>query len=206
MGNPDRLAPGWWVRLHGEVFDLEALEKNVSGENLEVVRHGDRFYLRAADFESCAPDDSAGADRRGTEIVRILNAAAKISLGNHHSVSVGATALVSEVGSIQHIVHAAAPVGLAGRMRAKVSTTGEEQRARPSDAERTALRGLADQDVERALAVFGQEDVDYRDLYYVHQEVGAVGSRPDPHARAGWIVRGAEASGPAHDQLARYHA
>ena len=40
------------MRLDVEVFHLEALEENGSGEDLEVVRRGDRFYLHAADVVS----------------------------------------------------------------------------------------------------------------------------------------------------------
>jgi hypothetical protein len=92
MDTPDQLGPGWWVRLNGDPMDLEALEESLSGEDLIVARRGDSFYLRAAEFEDFAADESASVDVRATEIVRILNAAAKVRLGDHRAVSVGSTA------------------------------------------------------------------------------------------------------------------
>lgn len=178
MDGYDQLAPGWWVRLDGDRLDLKGLADQLSGDLLRVVPHGDRVYLHAADFESFSADDSAAVNRRAAEILRIVNGAARVSIGDHHPVSVSATALVNTDGSIQHTVHAAASLALGPRMRTKASVTGQPERSEPSEIERVSLRGLANSDAERALRIFGRDDGDYRDLYFVFEIVrAAAGSR-----------------------------
>jgi hypothetical protein len=183
---PDRLVPGWWVHLDGHRFDLEELEEHVTSEGLRVVRHGDGFYLRAAEFEEFAADESSNVDRRAKEIVRIINAAAKVRVGDFGSVSVGPTALVGEDGSIQHTVHASASISMHPRMRVKGSVPGQPERPGPSEIERIAHRGLEDAEVRQALRIFGRDDVDYRDLYFVFEIVRAA-ARSRMHEE-GWAT------------------
>jgi hypothetical protein len=177
MEGPDRLSPGWWVRLEGDPFDLEALADALF-RDVRIARGGDHFYLRAPDFESFASADAEAVHRRATEIVRVLNGAAQVHHGDHRPISVGAAALVKEDGSIQHYVFAATAGGLRlrGRIAALTVTragTHEPEALPPSPIERMTLRGLTDADVEGVLRIFGRDDVDYRDLYFIFEIVRA---------------------------------
>jgi hypothetical protein len=177
MEGPDRLTPGWCVRLEGDPLDLEALADALFGD-VRIVRGGDRFYLRAPDFESFASEEAEAVSRRATEIVRVLNGAAQVHHGDHRPISVGAAALVKKDGSIQHYVFAATAGGLRlrGRIAALTVTragTHEPEPPPTSPIERMTIRGLTDADVERVLRIFGRDDVDYRDLYFVFEIVRA---------------------------------
>jgi hypothetical protein len=175
-------------RLKGEALDLDTLAASLSGEDLIVARLGEAYYLRARDFQGVSSSESGAVERRAEEIIRVVNGAAQVLLGNHHSVEVDRVALVTETGAIQHFVHMSGTVMGRARIEAALETCGASERpASPSEVEVFSRLGLVREDVERALRIFGREDVDWRDLYFVFEIVGA--SAGGRMFREGWITR-----------------
>jgi hypothetical protein len=183
----ENLASGWWVGLSGDQFDLEALRESVRGDEIEIARWDEAYFLRSTDFESLA--ESAAVERRGNEIVRVLNGAALVHFGNHRAVGVDRVVLVNEDGSKKWFVQLNAGIQVRSRVGATVSSAGgvPEQPPPPSDVEVFLRLGLQREDVERALRIFGRPDVDWRDLYFVFEIVeGSVGGRMYDE---GWVTR-----------------
>jgi hypothetical protein len=174
-----RRHPGWWVRLTGDALDLQTLATSVRLPTLKIGQLDARYYLRADDFQDASPEQSRDVERRGEEILRVLNGAARIEHDNSHAVHVEAATIVHSDGRIQNFAHLSATVEARSRVAATVTKVGQPETVEPPESliDRLAMRGLGDADVERALRIFGRDDADYRDLYYVFEIAeGAIGA------------------------------
>jgi hypothetical protein len=179
-------SPGWWARLSGDTLDLDALVESLSSDDLRVSRVGETYYLRSADFDVLPPSEATSVERRATEIVRVLNGALRVYLGSHDPVAVGGVSLVAETGAIQHFF-SLTPAETRDRAVPLTIIGGSERDVVRSDVEASSRLGLVREDVERALRIFGREDVDWRDLYFVFEIVEA--SAGGRMFREGWITR-----------------
>jgi hypothetical protein len=163
-----RRHPGWWARLEGDEFDLKALASTLDDRSPAQIHQFDgRYYLRIAEFDQFR--ESGDVETRVSEILRVLNGAARVQYGNNREVRVDAAARVQRDGQIQHFIHAKrndprtrTPLGHADGQR-RVSPGGP----RTTIAERALEAALNDPQAERALRIFGRDDADYRDLYHV---------------------------------------
>lgn len=174
-----RLHPGWWARLEGEKLDLDALADGLGDRGpVQIRRFDGRYYLRMAAFDRM--DDSADVETRANELLRIVNGAARVQHGDSREVRVDAAAQVHPNGQIQHFIHASAALHLRARVSATLTVSGESVTAAPEPtvAEQAVSAALKDPQAERALRIFGRDDVDYRDLYHVFEIAeAALGSR-----------------------------
>lgn len=163
-----RLHPGWWARLEGEALDLEALAKAFGDESSVQVRKFDgRYYVRMAEFDGIP--ESADVETRASEVLRVVNGAARVQHGNNAEVRIDAAAHVKPDGSILHTVHLSGSIRSRSRMTASLTVNGEPAPGtrEASVTERATELALNDPQAERALRIFGRDDVDYRDLYHV---------------------------------------
>lgn len=163
-----RLHPGWWARLEGQEFDLEALPGALGDHSPVQIRQFDgRYYLRMAEFDQL--NESSDVETRAGEILRIVNGAARVQYGDNREVRVDAAAQVQPSGQIQHFVHLSGTVHARARVSATLTVNGESVPAAPEPtiAELAVAAALNDPQAERALRIFGRDDVDYRDLYHV---------------------------------------
>jgi hypothetical protein len=188
-----RLHPGWWARLEGERFDLEALAVALAGRSpMQVHQFDGRYYVRMAEFDQL--NESADVETRAGEVLRIVNGAARVQYGDNREVHVDAAAKVQTNGQIQHFIHVSASIHARARLSATVTINGEAApvEAEPTIAERAVEAALNDHQAERALRIFGRDDVDYRDLYHVFEIAEAAigrGIYSDGTVRAGEVGR-----------------
>jgi hypothetical protein len=95
-GTPDanqqlRRHPGWWARLEGEEFDLEALAGALGDRSPVQIRQFDgRYYLRMAELDELT--DSGDVETRAGEVLRTVNGAARVQYGDNREVQVDAAA------------------------------------------------------------------------------------------------------------------
>jgi hypothetical protein len=76
-----RLHPGWWARLEGEEFDLEALARALGDRSPVQIRQFDgRYYLRSAELDPL--NESGDVETRVGEVLRIVNGAARVQNGD----------------------------------------------------------------------------------------------------------------------------
>jgi hypothetical protein len=163
-----RQHPGWWAELQGEALDLQTLAGSVRLPGVRIEFFDGRYYLVADEFAALPREQSAEVDRRATEIVRVLNGAARVEHGNSREVSVGAVALVGADGQAERIVHAST-TGLTIRSRLGAVGGGGQLESARTELDRAAEAGLTSPDAERALRIFGRDDCNYRDLYAVFE-------------------------------------
>jgi hypothetical protein len=145
---------------------------------VQIRQFDGRYYLRMAEFDGL--DESADVETRASEVLRIVNGAARVQYGDSREVRVDAVARVEPNGQIQHFVHLSGAIHARGRVSATLTVGGESVRAapEPTTAEQAVVAALNDPQAERALRIFGRNDVDYRDLYHVFEIAGtAFGSR-----------------------------
>jgi hypothetical protein len=165
-----RLHPGWWARLDGETFDLEAVAGTLGDTSPVQVRQFDgRYYLRMAEFDQI--NESGDVETRAAEVLRVVNGAARVQYGDNREVRVDAVASVQPNGQIQNFIHMSATIHARARVSTMLTVNGESAPpARESTiTERAMETALNDPQAERALRIFGRDDVDYRDLYHVFE-------------------------------------
>jgi len=86
----------WETQLAGDPTDLAMLAEALTDPALAVAARGDGYVLSSTDFEALA---SAGAVRdRAKEIVTALSGSARLELGAHVSIEVGAVYRVHDDG------------------------------------------------------------------------------------------------------------
>jgi hypothetical protein len=74
------------IELGGERFDLRELLRLNSLPDMSVAEENGRFYMRAADFNSCTTPRQV-LDR-GIEIVRVVNGIARVEIQNWENIRV----------------------------------------------------------------------------------------------------------------------
>jgi hypothetical protein len=91
----------WLVQLKGEEEDLKALSKIFCSPDLNVGKDDDGYYyLRSLDFASI--NDESAREECATELVRNINVAARLLLGdNYFAVEFGRMARIEEDGRPQ---------------------------------------------------------------------------------------------------------
>lgn len=163
-----RLHPGWWARFEGQDLDLKALA-NAFGDlsPLRVRLFDGRHYMWMAEFDTM--DDSPAVATRASEVLRVVNGAARVAHGDSREVRVDAVANVQPTGQIQHFVHASAALHMRARVSVTLTVSGTQAVPEPTITERAVDVALGDPQAERALRIFGRDDVDYRDLYHVFE-------------------------------------
>ena len=163
-----RLHPGWWARLEGEKLDLEALAGALGDRSPVQVRQLDgRYYMRMEEFDQI--NESGDVETRASEVLRVVNGAARVQFGDHSEVRIDAAARVQPNGQIQHFIHLSATLHSRARVSATLTINGESGPAacEPTITELAVETALNNPQAERALRIFGRDDVDYRDLYHV---------------------------------------
>lgn len=162
--------PGWWARLEGDGFDVEALAAALDDRSPAQIRRFDgRYYLRMAEFDQI--HDSGDVETRASEVLRIVNGAARIQYGDNREVRVDAVARVQLDGQIQHFIHASGTIHARTRLSATLTVNGVPvlEPREPTITARAVETALHDPQAERALRIFGRDDADYRDLYHVFE-------------------------------------
>lgn len=165
-----RLHRGWWARLDGEPLDLEALAEALGDRStVQVCQFDGRYYMRMAEFDQI--NESGVVETRAGEVLRVANGAARVQYGDNSEVRVDAVASVQPDGQIQHFIHASSTLHVRARISTTLTVTGEPRPAvRQSTITEQAIEAaLGDSRAERALRIFGRNDVDYRDLYHVFE-------------------------------------
>ncbi|MDQ3381520.1 MAG: hypothetical protein M3546_14590 [Actinomycetota bacterium] len=67
-----RLQPGWWARLDGETFELEALAGVLGRRSrVQVCQFDGRYYMKMAEFDQL--NESGDVETRAGEVLRIVN-------------------------------------------------------------------------------------------------------------------------------------
>jgi hypothetical protein len=134
---------------------------------VQIHKFDGRYYLRMVELDQL--DESGDVETRAGEILRIVNGAARVQYGNSREARVDAAARVHPDGQIQHFVHLSGAIHARSRVSATLTVGGGPVRATPEPtvAERAVGAALNDPQAERALRIFGRDDVDYRDLYHV---------------------------------------
>ncbi len=174
-----RLHPGWWARLEGQSLDLEALANAFTDTSSVRVRQFDgRYYMRTPEFDGLVK--SGDVETRATEVLRVVNGAARVEHGDSREVRIDAAASVQPGGQIQHFVHASATQELRLRISTTLTIAGDSAASTPEPTitEVAVIAALGDAQAERALRIFGRDDSDYRDLYHVFEIAeAAIGQR-----------------------------
>ena len=169
---------GWWARLEGEEFDLKGLAAALEdGSPVQIRQFDGRYYLRMAEFDQL--NESGDVETRASEVLRIINGAARVQYADNREVRVDAAARVQPDGQIQHFIHVSGGIHARSRVAATLTVNGESVPVarEPTIAERAVETALNDPRAERALRIFGRDDADYRDLYHVFEIAeAAVGS------------------------------
>lgn len=156
--------PGWWALLDGEYFDMENLAYSVSQPHLQVRLLDERYYLWADDFQGHSSQQAKDVKRRADDIIRVLNGAAKVQFSLSREVHTNTIVRVRDDGEVEKSYFETL-----GTARVNLSRLNGTEEPHPTLTERAAAKGITDDDMELALRMFGRDDLDYRDLYFIFE-------------------------------------
>jgi hypothetical protein len=158
----------WMVELGGDTFDLRELLRLNSLPDLIVVEENDRFYLKAAEFNSYS--DASEVLNRGNEIIRIINGIAQIEIQNWENVDVIGVARDETSGTRKQFVF---PLSFRGRSRMSMNATvikadgATDKSPQKATFESFFELSRADTKVKKALRIYGSREHTWSNLYII---------------------------------------
>lgn len=160
----------WMIELGGDIFDLKELLRLNSLPGFSVVEENDRFYLRAAEFNSSS--DASDVLNRGIEIVRIMNGIAQIEIQNWENVKVIGVAHDETNGTRTQFM---SPLSFRSRSRMSFNATvikadgPIDNSTQKSTFESFFELSQADTEVEKALRIYGSREHTWSNLYIIYE-------------------------------------
>lgn len=179
----------WEVQITGDTSDLRMLVESLETGDVQLGESEHGYVLRALEFESL---DSAGAVRDlAIEIVTALSGSARLALGAHQSLNVGAVYRVHSDGKRDITLFAEPMVADLRFMPVTLVLTradGTTEARKPADPISQwlplAMRNPA---VARALRLRNADELGWTDLYRLYEVIeGDVGSQM---YQLSWVTR-----------------
>lgn len=146
----------WWAKLQGTEQELELLREHLAESNHRIIRDGSFFYLKLADL----PDDIEPAILKDqlSRFMAILNGAAKLRFGKFTGVNSYGVVRFNKDGT---------KTGLGFLTLSESSGVLTLAPLPDGILDNWVLAGSNDDLVERALALYGTLDHNWRSLYMV---------------------------------------
>lgn len=161
----------WKIQLVGDEFDLKELEKSFSNTSaFSITREKDGYYLSSSEFDSCKT--SKEVKNKGVDILDVLNGAKTLALGGNEPIKSECIVLEKEDGTRKSFVELTDTISL--RDSVSVVVKGSDGRiieeVHPADSVPEWLTlGLRDQNLKRALRIYGKERHTWGGLYKVYE-------------------------------------
>ena len=163
----------WEVQLTGNPADLQTLADGLTGGEVQVAQSGGKYVLRSSKFELL--DSAAAVCQCATKLGTTLSAFARLFLGAHEALGVGAVCRVRPDGKRDIAVSVGTAVV---RVRAlpvtivQTSSDGKIRTHRPADPISKLLPvTMQDSIVATALRLRDADDLEWGDLYCIHEVI-----------------------------------
>lgn len=157
----------WMIELGGDTFDLKELLRLNSFPDISVVEENDRFYLKAAEYNSYS--DASDVLNRGIELVRIINGIAQIEIQNWENVNVIGVARDETNGTRTQFLFPQ-PFRGRSRMSANATVTRADGTIDTSNQKSTFEvffeLSRVDTGVEKALRIYGSREHTWSNLLH----------------------------------------
>lgn len=100
----------WEIEITGDKSDLEELSKVFIGKNLSIAQENEHFILKSEEFEALFDHDEV--ETKAIELLRSVDACAKITLGSRKVIEHESISWLNENGSRKMFIKVKAFVGL----------------------------------------------------------------------------------------------
>ena len=179
----------WSVIITGDRYDLEYLCKCLDSPELCITQQGQDFILESTDFNSLT--DAKDVKNKASEILALVNGAAKLDLGVRKPLSVAHVVKVKDDGNREVFVEVSDTIIM--RDRVTVSVVGADGTVREirqvslipnwvADAQR-------DENVAKVLRLFGIGHRNWVNLYRIYElvenDIGGISNI----VKKGWATR-----------------
>lgn len=181
----------WRVKIIGDDFDLEQLAKSFSNSNdFLITKESDGFYLHSSQFETCMSGEEV--KNRAKDILSVLNGAKTLALGGNTQVEIGHVELRKPNGKRQIFVELTGKIFLRSSLTTAIKNNKGNiiKESCPADEVPEWLGlGLSDENVKKALRIYGVERHSWAGLYKVYEiienDVGGI----EVIADNGWATK-----------------
>lgn len=115
--------PRWLIRLKGERFDLEDLEKELTCPSVRVFERGGYYYLWSQEVDESFETAEQVYDYAEDKLIPAINGIMRVRYPDFRNVEVDAIGEKKEGGSTAHSVFVRVRVDTARRVRCRASVT-----------------------------------------------------------------------------------
>lgn len=161
----------WLVHITGDSSDLEDLSKSLSSSELSIIKDEKEFVLKSTDFNFLK--DAKDVKNKASEILDLVNGAARLDLGMRKPLSVAHVIKVKDDGTRVVFVEVSATVTVTSRVTASVvgvdGTVQEVRQASPIPS--WVALAQHDENVAKVLRLFGTGIHDWVNLYRIYEVV-----------------------------------
>ena len=161
----------WFVIITGDRSDLEDLSKALSSSELSIIKEEQNFALKSTGFNSL--NDAKDVKNKASEIVALVNGAARLDLGMRKPLSVAHVVKVKDNGTRVFFVEVSATITAHSHVTASV--VGADGAIQEVRQESPILSWVAaaqrDENVGKVLRLFGLGHHDWVNLYRIYEVV-----------------------------------
>jgi len=167
----------WFIELEGEKKDLRLLSELLNSPNLDVTEEKGAFILCSSTFDPAL--DSNAIDERSTNLIEVVNGAAKLYSRRYQGVTAKAVVRIDEDGKRLKYVT------LTARARDFTLTA----RGRDDLVESWFSIAQADEHVTRALTLYGSLEHNWKNLYMLLEVIEADIGGEGALCGKGWVSK-----------------
>jgi hypothetical protein len=181
--------PEWWVRLHGNDFDLRQLPTSFVSPELHVEFREGSYCLMSTEFNALKNADEVR--ERAATLVELMNGAMQLHFGDWQPVEIAALTCAEEDGTRRHFVYLSGKMTERSRVSARLTVGSQntiELAPQPTEAEKSVAIAARDPAVAEVVRILGSQENDWSNLYKVFELVRRdVGGEPTI-LRNGWLA------------------
>ncbi len=179
----------WEVQLTGDKADLTELCKCLTGDELHIEERNGQFFLRAFRFNNLSTSEEVVST--ASDMLTLLTGATRLALGGKTPITVGSVAGMREDGVRNSFLRFTDRVVVRDFITIEIcEANGSSKICHPAqDVPKLMKLGFSDEQVARALRLFGASEHDWVNLYRLYEVIEDDVRTVDAIVRRGWATK-----------------
>lgn len=163
----------WQIEIKGDTWDLENLSNNHQSPDWSIIKiaEGDKdvYYLESSRFYEL--NNSKDVEKAARELILEINGVAKTEFPDYKQIELHGVALLDENGQLNKFIHIKDSIHGRTKLYPPTIIQGDgtvEESKMPNRLKLISILAKTDENVRRALILFGKPKLSWNDLYGIY--------------------------------------